>query len=104
MKVWDTKTGECIRTLSGHTASVLCLQYDSTILVSGSSDSRVLIWDLVGEEGTGAGKWEIKHHLLGHTMGVLDLCFDDEYIVSCSKVSFLDLFSTPFPAFFHPFG
>jgi F-box and WD-40 domain protein 1/11 len=86
MRVWDTKTGQCTRILSGHSASVLCLQYDSKILVSGSSDCRVLVWDLVGAEGTGAGKWDIKWSLLGHTMGVLDLCFDDDYIVSCSKV------------------
>lgn len=76
----------------GHSASVLCLQYDSEILVSGSSDCRVLVWDLVGEEGTGVGKWEIKMSLLGHTMGVLDLCFDETWIVSCSKVSDFFLF------------
>lgn len=67
---------------------MLCLQYDDKVLVSGSSDSRVLIWDLVGEEGTGIGKYEIKASLLGHQMGVLDLCFDDKWIVTCSKVKF----------------
>lgn len=69
---------------------MLCLQYDSKVLISGSSDCRILVWDLVGEEGTGVGKWEVKMRLLGHTMGVLDLCFDDQWIVSCSKVCLLD--------------
>lgn len=80
------RTGTCLRTLHGHSASVLCLQYDAQILVSGSSDCRVLVWDLVGDLVTGQGQWEIKWSLLGHSMGVLDLCFDDDYIVSCSKV------------------
>lgn len=41
---------------------------------------------MVGEEGTGKGQWEIKMSLVGHNMGVLDLCFDEDWIVSCSKV------------------
>ena len=86
IRVWDTRTGKCLKVLAGHSASVLCLQYDSQVLVSGSSDCRILVWDIVGEPGTGAKKWEVKMSLLGHTMGVLDLCFDDQWIVSCSKV------------------
>lgn len=45
------------------------------------------MWDLVGEEGTGKGKYEVKKTLIGHAMAVLDLCFDDRWIISSSKVS-----------------
>ena len=61
-----------------HNGSVLCLQYDDEILVSGSSDATCIVW-------------EIKHgyrplcRLRSHAAGVLDVCFDQEHIVSCSK-------------------
>lgn len=67
----------------------MCLQSDSRVLISGSSDSRVLVWDLVGEEGTGRGQYDVKMTLVGHHAGVLDLCLDDKWIASCSKVSLI---------------
>lgn len=84
--MWDIASGETTHVLRGHEGSVLCLQYDHEILVSGSSDSTVIVWDLVGDPATGFGRYEDKLKLVGHGMGVLDLCFDDRYIVSCSKV------------------
>lgn len=79
IKIWDSKTGACRRTLLGHTASVLCLQFDKEILCSGSSDHTVLVWAM--------GTWQHLAKLKGHTGGVLDLGFDDHWIVSCSKAS-----------------
>ena len=32
---------ECTRILQGHTGSVLCLQYDEKVIVTGSSDSTI---------------------------------------------------------------
>lgn len=72
--------------MRGHEGSILCLQYDDEILVTGSSDSTVIVWDLVGDPTAGRNKYEERMKLVGHGMGVLDLCFDDRYIVSCSKV------------------
>lgn len=86
IRVWDIASGETTATLTTHEGSVLCLQYDDEILVSGSSDSRVVVWDLVGDEGVGRAKYEVVQTLVGHAMGVLDLTFDDKWIVSCSKV------------------
>lgn len=86
IRIWDLPSATCTKVLTGHEGSVLCLQSDSKVLVSGSSDSRILVWDMVGEEGTGKGQWEVKMSLVGHNMGVLDLCFDEDWIVSCSKV------------------
>ena len=41
LQIWDRNTLECIQVLTGHTGSVLCLQYDNNIIISGSSDSTV---------------------------------------------------------------
>ncbi|CAK7266541.1 hypothetical protein SEPCBS119000_002083 [Sporothrix epigloea] len=61
-----------------HAASILCLQYDDRILVTGSSDSSCII------HSVGSGYRPIRR-LLHHSAAVLDLCFDDRYIVTCSK-------------------
>ncbi|EJT82203.1 hypothetical protein GGTG_02177 [Gaeumannomyces tritici R3-111a-1] len=61
-----------------HNASILCLQYDDRILVTGSSDATCIVHSISG------GYRPIKR-LQGHSAAVLDLCFDDRYIVTCSK-------------------
>ncbi|CAK7264636.1 hypothetical protein SEPCBS57363_001177 [Sporothrix epigloea] len=61
-----------------HAASILCLQYDDQILVTGSSDSSCIVYSVE------AGYRPIRR-LLHHSAAVLDLCFDDRYIVTCSK-------------------
>ena len=62
-----------------HDASILCLQYDDKILVTGSSDSDLLIWDIK--------TYEPIKRLIKHTGGVLDVALDAKHIVSCSKDS-----------------
>ena len=61
-----------------HNGSILCLQYDNEILITGSSDCTLIIWDVR------AGYRPIRR-LREHTAGVLDVCFDEKHIVSCSK-------------------
>ncbi|KAH8639788.1 hypothetical protein IG631_07558 [Alternaria alternata] len=76
-----TKTGNEIYTVPAdyHDASILCLQYDSEIMVTGSSDYTCIVWDITGEE------YVPMYRLRGHEAGVLDVCLDDKYIISCSK-------------------
>jgi F-box and WD-40 domain protein 1/11 len=62
-----------------HDASILCLQYDEKILVTGSSDSDLLIWDIK--------TYEPIRRLRKHSGGVLDVALDAKHIVSCSKDS-----------------
>ncbi|KAK3697675.1 hypothetical protein LTR37_017324 [Vermiconidia calcicola] len=62
-----------------HDASILCLQYDDEILVTGSSDSDLIVWDIKTYEPT--------KRLQKHTGGVLDVALDGKHIVSCSKDS-----------------
>lgn len=61
-----------------HNASILCLQYDDEILVTGSSDGTSIIY------GIKAGYRPIRR-LQHHSAAVLDLAFDDKYVVTCSK-------------------
>jgi F-box and WD-40 domain protein 1/11 len=61
-----------------HEASILCLQYDSEILVTGSSDGTCIVYSI-------KDKYKPIRQLTHHTAAVLDLAFDDKYIVTCSK-------------------
>ena len=77
VKVWDTKSGECRKTLNGHFGSVLCLQFDKDRLLTGSSDSSIIAWSL--------SSGDQYFRLAAHTDSVLNLRFDNRRIVSCSK-------------------
>ncbi|KAK9235363.1 WD40-repeat-containing domain protein, partial [Lipomyces kononenkoae] len=89
VRVWDTTTGKPLRTLNatmtaalegdaiGHTGSVLCLQYDDQMMLTGSSDGTVIIWELPA--------YRPVRQLHDHKEGVLDLSFNDRYIATCSK-------------------
>jgi F-box and WD-40 domain protein 1/11 len=61
-----------------HSASILCLQYDENILVTGSSDHTCIVYDI--KKG-----YKPVMRLQHHTAAVLDLAFDDKHIVTCSK-------------------
>lgn len=61
-----------------HNRSILCLQFDDEIMVTGSSDFTCIVWDVKND-------YKPIRRLVGHRAGVLDCCFDDRYIISCSK-------------------
>lgn len=61
-----------------HNASILCLQYDDKIMITGSSDASCIVWDINDD-------YKPVRRLRGHTAGVLDVCFNDKYIITCSK-------------------
>ncbi|KAF2720187.1 WD40 repeat-like protein [Polychaeton citri CBS 116435] len=83
IRKWDLETCRLRgKPLKGHSASVLCLQFDPRpehdLIVSGGSDSWVIIWRF----STG----EMLHKMTAaHSESVLNLRFDDRYIVTCSK-------------------
>lgn len=99
IKVWSLKTGKLLGTFRGlHRGSVLCLKFErdwdrlerAGMLVSGSSDCTVCVWDLeAGGSLKGSSDTEVTAEvrtiLRGHDGGVLDLRMDDKWIVSCSK-------------------
>ncbi|KAF1950019.1 WD40 repeat-like protein [Byssothecium circinans] len=65
---YKTKVFEC------HTDSIMCLQFDNTILATGSYDTTIRLWDV--ETAT------LLRTLRGHTSGVRALQFDDTKLVS----------------------
>lgn len=61
-----------------HNASILCLQFDDKVLITGSSDGSCIVYDIHNE-------YRPIMRLRRHTAAVLDLAFDDKHIVTCSK-------------------
>lgn len=83
LRIWDLETRRLRgRPLTGHSQSVLCLQFDPSegedIIVSGSSDSSVIVWKF----STGQKLHEIPS---AHDESVLNLRFDKRFLVTCSK-------------------
>lgn len=67
VKIWDSETGLCIKTLrGGHKATISCLAtaQNGQIIISGSLDNTLCIWNL---------KKDIYKKLNGHTDSVLDV-------------------------------
>lgn len=56
--------------------AILCLQFDSRRLITGSADRTIRVWDVRSGRSV--------HKLKGHKGGVRCLQFDDEKIVSGS--------------------
>ena len=61
-----------------HSGSILCLQYDDDLMITGSSDCTLLMWDAKAD-------YRPIRRMRKHTAGVLDVCFDEKHVVSCSK-------------------
>ncbi|KAK4187781.1 F-box/WD repeat-containing protein 1A [Podospora australis] len=90
LKVWDMESRRCLRTLEKHRGSVLCLQFDSDpdedIIVSGSSDSNVIIWRF----STGEVIQTLDN---AHRESVLNVKFDKRILVTCSKDKTIKVFN-----------
>ena len=83
LRKWDLETQRLVGSpMLGHSASVLCLQFDSSpkedVIISGSSDTNVLIWRFSTCELLG------RIHQ-AHKEPVLNLKFDARFLVTCSK-------------------
>ncbi|KAL8735440.1 MAG: hypothetical protein Q9181_002838 [Wetmoreana brouardii] len=61
-----------------HVGSILCLQYDDDLMITGSSDFTCIMWDIKAD-------WKPFRRVRYHNAGVLDVCFDKKHVVSCSK-------------------
>lgn len=63
VRLWEPRTGRCIRTLSGHTATVRCISVspNQRVLMSGAADNTARLWRMA----TGVCIRIIKGHELG---------------------------------------
>ncbi|KAK9720638.1 Mitochondrial fission protein [Basidiobolus ranarum] len=73
LRMWDLRTGQTHRTLSGHSAPITTLEFDSNYIFSGSLDKTIRIWDIR------AGK---TFETLHYDNSVTSLQYDKEKIVS----------------------
>ena len=83
LRKWDLETQRLIgKPMQGHSASVLCLQFDNSkdedVVISGSSDTDVIVW----RYSTGELLERISQ---AHREPVLNLKFDHRFLVTCSK-------------------
>ncbi|PWY97791.1 WD40 repeat-like protein [Testicularia cyperi] len=76
LKVWDVRTGRCIRTLFGHVEGVWSLDVDKLRIASASHDRTIKIWD----RDTGV----CQNTLVGHKGAVTCVSLSDDKIVSGS--------------------
>lgn len=84
IRVWNLHTGKSAHSFSGHKSEVTALSFDKAgqLLVSGSNDTDLIVWDLVTDTGL--------FKLRGHKNGITDVKFMESkdgarLVVSSSK-------------------
>ncbi|KAK5111725.1 hypothetical protein LTR85_011770 [Meristemomyces frigidus] len=80
------KYGRCsTKVFRGHSNGVMCLQFDENVLITGSYDCTVKVWDIhTGQE---------IRTLTGHTSGIRCLQFDDTKLMTGSLDNTLRLWN-----------
>ena len=86
IKIWRASTGECVQTLTGHTALVRALSFDERLerLVSTSYDKTVIVWEIktrCAEEGGGAKARQLRQFKGHHKSHIFDVKFDAMRII-----------------------
>jgi U3 small nucleolar RNA-associated protein 12 len=53
IRLWDASSGSVVATFNGHKRAVTALTFDDAgvRLASGSQDTNIIIWDIIGETG-----------------------------------------------------
>ena len=87
IRVWNLHTGKAAHSFAGHKSEVTSLAFDKAgqLLVSGSNDTDLIVWDLVTDSGL--------FKLRGHKNGITDVKFleskDGARLVVSSSKDFL---------------
>ena len=71
LKIWDTATGNVLRTLSGHDQAVLAaaISPDGRLIASGGADQTVRVWNVVTGQSS---------RVVTHTSAVKNVVFSDD--------------------------
>ncbi|KAF2104131.1 WD40 repeat-like protein [Rhizodiscina lignyota] len=79
IRIWNIRTGECLRILKGHESGIRCLQFDSDtgVLMSGGLDKTIRVWNW----RTG----ELLRTMTGHSGGIICINFAHGIIASGSQ-------------------
>lgn len=77
-QIWNLQNGKCLKTLLGHDGPVWSIVRYDHILVSGSQDKTVKVWDV--------RRCVLVSNLTGHQAAVfcLDMTKDGKYVFSAS--------------------
>ncbi|WWC66892.1 mitochondrial division protein 1 [Kwoniella pini CBS 10737] len=84
VRMWDMRTGQAHRTLTGHTSPVTCLQFDEMNIVTGSLDKTIRIWDLRMGQSSEIHKFEYP---------VTALQFDSRKVVACTGENGVEVYN-----------
>lgn len=85
-------------TMIGHTDSVTCIAEDGKMLLTGSDDMRIGVWNTVNwyyEDNVSKGKTQKKYveavgFMVGHTASIEDLCIlPNGLLLSCACDKFV---------------
>ncbi|MBE9191712.1 NACHT domain-containing protein [Gloeocapsopsis crepidinum LEGE 06123] len=94
IKIWDVKTGCCIRTLFGHTSWIrsCAVSPDQQYLISGSADGTIKVWQI--ETG------ECIQTLQAHNGPVLSIVFapNGKHFATCGTDTTIKLWQLKYPA------
>jgi WD40 repeat protein len=85
VKIWNSSTGELLKTLIGHTNWVNFAKFnnDASIIVSGSDDRKVIVWDFDTRSGSyGNPIFKFKHI---DKISSIDFSHDSKKIISASS-------------------
>jgi WD40 repeat protein len=78
VRMWDTRSGKCVGSFAGHTAPLMCLQFEESMhtVVTGSRDTTIKVWD--------TRSFKCATTFSEHTDWVRRLRFDQQKIISGS--------------------
>lgn len=75
VQIWDLTLNTHVKKLNGHSQEVGCVQFNRTVLVSGSEDASIRVWGFLNGKCRG---------ILSHRGGIVSVSLNDTYIVSTS--------------------